>query len=51
MSSPAVTVKYEEPLTDILKIMRDKDIRRLVVTKNGKLAGIITERRILKTLI
>jgi predicted transcriptional regulator len=36
---------------DVLKIMTDKQIRRLVVTKEGKAVGIVTERRILGTLI
>ena len=50
MSSPVVTVEYDHPLTDMLKIMRTHDIRRLAVTKNGKLKGIVTERRILDAL-
>jgi predicted transcriptional regulator len=51
MSSPLVTIEYNKSLMDVLKIMTDKQIRRLVVTKEGKAVGIVTERRILGTLI
>lgn len=51
MSSPVVTVEYDQPLTGMLRMMRAKDIRRLAVTKNGKLKGIVTERRILNALV
>jgi CBS domain-containing protein len=50
MSSPAATVEYKESLTDMLKMMRDRQVRRLVVTKKGEVAGLITERRILEAL-
>ncbi|NIM44778.1 MAG: CBS domain-containing protein [Nitrososphaeria archaeon] len=51
MSSPAISVDLGTSLTDMLKMMRDKEIRRLVVTENGKPMGIVTERRILDALI
>ena len=51
MSSPLITVEHDKSLTDMLKIMYEKQIRRLAVTHDGKLAGIITERRILEALI
>jgi CBS domain-containing protein len=51
MSSPAVKVDKNSTLTDMLKIMREKKIRRLVVTKDEKLLGIVTERRILDALV
>ena len=51
MSSPLATIDYSKSLVDVLKIMTDKQIRRLVVTKEGKAVGIVTERRILGTLI
>ena len=51
MSSPLATIEYSKSLVDVLKIMADKQIRRLVVTKEGKTVGIVTERRILGTLI
>lgn len=51
MSSPLTTVEYNKPLTEILKTIHDKQIRRLAVTQKGKVIGIITERRILEALI
>ncbi len=51
MTSPLTTIDYKESLMKVLMIMLDKQIRRLVVTKKGKAIGIVTERRILKTLI
>jgi len=51
MTSPLTTIDYKESLMKVLKIMIDKQIRRLVVTKKGKAIGIVTERRILEALI
>jgi CBS domain-containing protein len=51
MSSPAASVDSSTSLIDMLKMMRDKDIRRLVVTQDKKPVGIVTERRILDALI
>jgi len=51
MSSPIITIESDRLLTDALKIMREKRIRRLVVTRGGNLIGIITERRILDSLV
>ncbi len=51
MSSPVETVDYNQSLTNMLKMMRDKQIRRLVVTQNGKVKGIVHERRILEALV
>ena len=51
MSSPLIAVEHDKSLTDMLKIMYEKQIRRLAVTHDGKLVGIITERRILEALI
>jgi CBS domain-containing protein len=51
MSTPVATIRHDESLINMLRMMRDRQIRRLVVTKNGKVAGIITERRILESLV
>jgi len=45
MSSPIITIEHNQPISDALRMMREKAIRRLAVTKRGKLVGIITERR------
>jgi len=51
MSSPVATVKEDMSLTDMLRMMQKKQIRRLVVTEDEKVAGIVTERRILEALL
>ncbi|MEM2718361.1 MAG: CBS domain-containing protein, partial [Candidatus Bathyarchaeia archaeon] len=50
MSSPLISVEADKTLKDALTLMRDKKIRRLGVTRKGKLVGIITERRVLDAL-
>jgi len=51
MSSPLLTVEAGKSIEEALKIMRDKKIRRLAVTRDGRLVGIVTERRLLNSLI
>jgi len=51
MSKPIITIEHNEPMRNALKLMRDKNIRRLAVTRGGNLIGIVTERRILDSLV
>lgn len=51
MSSPVATVEFNKSLAEMLKLMQDKQIRRLVVTRNRKVVGIVNERRVLEALI
>ena len=51
MSSPLITVEHNKALTDVLKLMHYKKIRRLAVTQNQKIIGIITQRRALEALV
>ena len=48
MSKPAVTIDAEKSVGDGLTIMDKNNIRRLIVTKNGSLLGLTTERRLLE---
>ncbi|MBO3802328.1 MAG: CBS domain-containing protein [Candidatus Brockarchaeota archaeon] len=50
MSSPVLTIDNNKPVSHALKMMRDKNVRRLAVVKGGKIVGIVTERRILDSL-
>jgi CBS domain-containing protein len=50
MSSPITVVENDISLTDTLKLMRENHIRRLAVTQEDKIIGIVTERRILEAL-
>lgn len=51
MTAEPITADVETPLTDIVKIMKQKNIIRLPVTKDGKLVGIVARCDILTTLI
>ena len=51
MSSPLISIECNKPISQALRTMRDKHIRRLVVMKAGKLVGILTERRLLDSLV
>ncbi|MFH1126484.1 MAG: CBS domain-containing protein [archaeon] len=50
MSYPVVTTDGELSIHETLKIMEEKHIRRLVISKNNKLAGIVTESDFVKIL-
>jgi len=47
MTSPAITINYNRTLQEALKIMKQNDIRRLVVIKDANIFGLVTERRAL----
>ncbi len=50
-SSPVVSVEKDELVTNVIKLMRHKHIRRIVVTnKEKKMIAILTNRDILKYL-
>lgn len=42
MSKTPVVVEYDTPIVDAHHLMKEKNIRRLPVIKDGKLAGIVT---------
>lgn len=44
MTSPVITVETSEPLWKVADVMRTHNIRHVVVTKNGKLYGVISIR-------
>lgn len=43
MTSPLITITPSKDIDDAARIMRDKDIRRLIVVQNGKIIGILSE--------
>ena len=42
MSSPLVTINHNESISAAAEKMTDKKIRKLTVTENGKIIGVIT---------
>lgn len=43
MTSPLITISPEEDIEKAARIMRDKEVRRLVVTKDNNIVGIFSE--------
>ena len=48
MAKKLITVDENTSIHDATKMLREKKIRRLLVVKNGKLTGIVTERMLLE---
>jgi CBS domain-containing protein len=48
MSTPVITIDGDRTLLEALKIMKAKEIRRLVVIEDGRLVGVLSERRALE---
>ncbi|MFH1056139.1 MAG: CBS domain-containing protein [Candidatus Altiarchaeota archaeon] len=48
MTSPLVTVKPSASIDDAARAMRNKDIRRLVVSDKGRIIGVLSEFDIVK---
>lgn len=51
MTKNAITAEKDTPVTEIVKIMKEKNIIRLPITDNGKLVGIVSRCDILTSLI
>jgi acetoin utilization protein AcuB len=47
MSRPVISVSPDEPINEVLAMFRREHIRRAPVLKDGKLAGIVSERDLL----
>ncbi|HEX6067888.1 MAG TPA: CBS domain-containing protein [Nitrososphaera sp.] len=50
MSTPLITASPETSLREALFIMVSRNIRRLLILQDGKLAGIVTDRDIYRTI-
>jgi len=42
MSTPLITINHDEPISAAAEQMTSKKIRKLAVTENGKMIGIVT---------
>lgn len=51
MTSDVETAKLSEPVTEIAKVMADKEIGSVVVTRDGEAIGIICERDVLDKVV
>ncbi len=50
MSSPLITINHDEPITAAAEIMSSKKIRKLAVSDNGNIIGLITSTDIVNQL-
>jgi len=51
MSKDPVTADIETPVTDIVKLMKEKNVIRLPITAEGKLVGVVARCDILTSII
>ena len=51
MTSPAITVDEKADLETVGKLMFDNSIKRVFVTENGVLAGVISRSAFVKLLL
>jgi len=50
MSKPVISIEASESIKEALRLMKKNKIRRLAVTENESLIGLITERRLLASI-
>ncbi len=51
MSSPLITIGVDAAIGEAADLMAQKKIRRLLVTKDGEIQGIITERDVMRATL
>ncbi|MHC4203945.1 MAG: CBS domain-containing protein [Planctomycetota bacterium] len=51
MTQPAIHFEENEPLLDVCYCLRDNSIRRVPITLNGKVSGVISRSDILKRIL
>jgi CBS domain-containing protein len=51
MTSPVVTIELDRPAQEAARMMRDMDTGDVIVTDNGRLMGIITDRDLAVRLV
>ncbi|MFH0874549.1 MAG: CBS domain-containing protein [archaeon] len=51
MSTPIVTVDYEDSFFEVIKLMRNKNFKRIPVLKNNVIVGLINEAEVTKGII
>ena len=51
MSSPLITINHDEPISAAAEIMSSKKIRKLAVSDNGTIIGLITSTDLVNQLV
>lgn len=51
MSKPLITIDPDVSILKAITLMKEREIRRIVVMKGGKMVGIVTEKELIKNLL
>lgn len=51
MSKPLITIDPEASILKAITLMKEKEIRRIVVVKGGRTVGIVTEKELIRNLL
>jgi CBS domain-containing protein len=51
MSKPLITISINSSIRDAIQSMQQKNIRRLVISKDERMVGIITDKDIFRTIL
>jgi CBS domain-containing protein len=51
MSTPLLSIKADRSIKEGLELMQKNKIKRLAVTENGALIGLVTEKRLLDAIV
>jgi signal-transduction protein with cAMP-binding, CBS, and nucleotidyltransferase domain len=51
MSKSLITIGSKTPIIEAIRLMQRKKVRRLLIKDNGKPAGIVTQRDLLRALV
>lgn len=51
MTKSLITINADAAIGEAARLMSDKKIRRLIVTENGKIVGIVTEKDVLRATL
>ena len=51
MSHPLITLSSKATVSDAMKLMYERKIRRVIILENDKLAGILTDKDIFRYLV
>ena len=48
MSQPVISLEFDRPMKEAIDLLRNHNIKRVVVTKDGAFFGLVTERRFIE---
>ncbi|MBO3832688.1 MAG: CBS domain-containing protein [Candidatus Brockarchaeota archaeon] len=51
MSKPLITIDPEASILKAITLMKEKEVRRIVVVKGGRTVGIVTEKELIRNLL